>query len=142
MTDLSPIRFESKPLRRITAVERRRLRVLTAGSKDSHLLHVLRERPAHVQCFLACSGDEIVGWSLARWFARFEDSPRNAHISVFVDPDWRRQGLGRQLVEQAAEFARAHRLIPWVSADTVEQSAFFQSCERPVGVVTTPFPLR
>jgi GNAT superfamily N-acetyltransferase len=95
-----------------------------------------------VRCFLAWSGDAIVGWSLARWFAPFEDSPRNAHISVFVDPDWRRRGLGHRLVDQAAEFAAAHRLTPWVYAGTAEQADFFRACERPVSVVATPFPLR
>ena len=136
------IRFESRPLRAISPSERSRLRELAVGGQDSHLRMVLREHPAHVQCFLAWSGDEIVGWSLARWFAPFEDSPRNAHISVFVDPRWRRQGLGRHLIDQAAAFATAHRLIPWVYAGTAEQADFFRACGGPVKVVTTPFPLR
>ena len=142
MTSPTEIRFESRPLRDIAPLERNRLRELTDGGQDSHLRMVLREHPAHVQCFLAWSGDEIVGWSLARWFAPFEDSPHNAHISVFVDLRWRRQGLGRHLIDQAAEFASAHRLIPWVYAGTAEQAHFFRACSRPVKVVSTPFPLR
>ena len=142
MTDLPAIHFESKPLRCITAAESQRLRVLTAGGTDSHLLTVLRERPHNVQCFLAWDGEEIVGWSLARWFAPFEDSPRNAHVSVFVDPAWRRHGLGRVLVGQAVDFVAAHRLRPWVYAGTADQLAFVRACGHAVGVVATPFPVR
>jgi GNAT superfamily N-acetyltransferase len=142
VTELPVFRFESKSLRRITRAEAQRLRVLTAGGEDSHLLTVLRKRPHNVQCFLAWDGQEIVGWSLARWFAPFADSPRNAHVSVFVDPAWRGHGLGRDLVGQAVEFAAAHRLRPWVYAGTADQLAFTRACGHPVGVVTTPFPLR
>lgn len=149
MTQQSAIRFESKPLRRIGPSESRRLRVLTAGGKQSHLLAVLRERPAHAQCFLARGGradgvdeEQILGWSLVRWFAPFVDAPRNAHVSVFVDPTWRRLGLGRELLGQAVEFAVAHRLRPWVYAGRPEQSAFFRACDYQAGIVGTPFPLR
>jgi GNAT superfamily N-acetyltransferase len=142
MTDQPDIRFESKPLRRVTAAERRRLRTLTAGGTDSHLLTILRERPPYVRCFLAWHDDVIIGWSLARWFAAFKDSPRNAHISVFVDPEWRRQGFGRRLIGQAVDFAVAHRLTAWVYAGNADQLAFARGCEHPTSIVTTPFPLR
>lgn len=139
MPDSSAIQFESKRLRGLTAAECRCLRALTSGDKDSHLLAVLRERPDHARCFLARAGEEIVGWALARWFAPFEEAPRNAHISVFVNPAWRRQGLGQELVEQAAQFARTHRLTAWVYAGNAEQRAFYQTCGHPVKVTSTPF---
>jgi len=142
MTDQCAIRFESKPLRRLRPSEFRRLRTLTAGGKQSHLLTVLRERPAWAQCFLAWQGEEILGWSLARWIAPLTDAPRNAHVSVFVDPAWRRLGLGRRLLDQAVEFAVGHRLRPWVYAGHADQSAFFRACDARVGVVTTPFSKR
>jgi len=142
MTDQSAIRYESKLLRRLSLSEVRRLRVLTAGGQQSHLLAVLRERPACARCFLAWEGEVIVAWSLARWFAPFAQAPRNAHISVFVDPDWRRRGLGRRLLGQAVEFAAAHRLRPWVYAGQAEQSAFFRACDQRADVVSTPFPVR
>ena len=142
MTEQPAIRFESKPLRRLSLPEFRRLRALTAGGKQSHLLAVLRERPAHARCFLAWEGDEIVGWSLTRWFAPFADAPRNAHVSVFVDPVWRRLGLGRTLLGQAVEFAAAHRLRPWVYAGHADQLAFFRACDYRADVVATPFPVR
>ena len=135
-------RFESRPLQAIAPLERERLCELTAGGADSHLLRVLREHPPHVRCFLAWSGDQIVGWSLAIWFAPFDQSPRNAHVSVFVDPHWRRLGLGRVLVDQAAAFACAHRLTPWVYAGTAAQADFFRACSHPVSVATTPFRFR
>ena len=142
MIDQSAIRFESRPLRGIGLSDARRLRALTTGDKQSHMLAVLREHPDYVQCFLAWDGDEIVGWSLARWFAPFTDSPRNAHLSVFVHPAWRRLGLGRQLLGQAVEFAVAHRLKPWVYAGRPEQSAFFRACAYQAGIVGTPFRSR
>ncbi|WP_295386023.1 GNAT family N-acetyltransferase [uncultured Thiodictyon sp.] len=142
MTDQSAIRFESKPLRGIGRSESQRLRELTTGDRQSHMLAVLREHPEYAQCFLAWDGDEIVGWSLARWFAPFVEGPRNAHVSVFVDPAWRRLGLGRQLLGQAVEFAVAHRLRPWVSAGAPDQSAFFRACASGAGIVGTPFRLR
>jgi len=142
MTDQPPVRFEARPLRGLSPAESRRLRTLTLGGRDSHLMMLLKERSVHARCFLAWSGEDIVGWSAVRWFAPFSEGPRNAHLSVFVDPDWRRRGVGRQLLDQAVEFALAHRLRPWVYAGHEDQSAFFRACDCPAGVVATPFPLR
>lgn len=142
MTDQPSVRIEARPLRGLSLAELRRLRALTLGGRDSHLLTLLKERPVHARCWLASAEEDIVGWSAARWFAPFSEGPRNAHLSVFVDPDWRRQGVGRQLLDQAVAFALAHRLRPWVYAGHEDQSAFFRACDCPVGVVATPFPLR
>jgi GNAT superfamily N-acetyltransferase len=142
MTDPSAVRFEARALRGLSLAEFRRLRTLTQGGRESHLLTLLKERPVHARCYMAWAGDEIVGWSAVRWFAPFTDAPRNAHVSVFVDPDWRRRGLGRRLLDQAVEFALAHRLRPWVYAGHEDQSAFFRACASPAGVVATPFPIR
>ena len=142
MSDQVPVQFEAGPLRGLALADVRRLRVLTVGGKDSHLMMLLRQRPAHARCFLARVGEEIVGWSAVRWFAPFTEAPRNAHVSVFVDPQWRRRGLGRQLLDQAVAFALTHRLRPWVYAGHGDQTAFFRACACPAGVVATPFPIR
>jgi GNAT superfamily N-acetyltransferase len=142
MSDQVPVRIEARPLRGLSLADARRLRTLTLGGKESHLLMLLKERPLHARCFLARIGEEIVGWSAVRWFAPFTEAPRNAHVSVFVDPEWRRRGLGRQLLDQAVEFALTHRLRPWVYAGQKEQSAFFRACACPAGVVGTPFSIR
>lgn len=142
MTEPPEIRYESKPLQQLSFAERARLRLLTAEDPESHMRAILRERPPHVQCFLACHEETIVGWSLARWFAPFDASPRNAHISVFVDPQWRRHGLGRALLGQAVEFATAHRLTPWVYAGAAHQLQFFRACEHRTNIVSRPFALR
>ena len=52
MTKQSAIRFESKSLRRLSLAELKRLRALTTGGKQSHLLAVLRERPKHARSAL------------------------------------------------------------------------------------------
>jgi GNAT superfamily N-acetyltransferase len=136
------IHYESKPLQQLRFAECARLRLLTSEDPESHMRAILRERPRHVQCFLAWYEETIIGWSLARWFAPFDDSPRNAHISVFVDPEWRRYGLGRTLVGMAVEFATAHRLTPWVYAGAPHQLQFFRACEHRANIVTRPFPFR
>lgn len=133
--------IDGRPLRALRRPQRARLRELTSGEPDSHMLLVLRESPEHAQCFIASHAGEIVGWSLARWFNPLSEPPRNAHISVFVAPDWRRCGLGRALTAAAAEFVVGLGLVPWVSASRDEQLAFYRGC-RGVRIARTPFQPR
>lgn len=137
--DGSLFQFETKPLLALTAAEQVRLRELTIGTPDSYMLASLRERPRRTQCFLARSGPTLVGWSLARWFKDFADHPRNAHLSVFVDPQWRRRGLGRILLGQAVAFSKEHRLVPWVYGEQTGQLAFYRACPMPLHISRTPF---
>jgi N-acetylglutamate synthase-like GNAT family acetyltransferase len=62
--------------------------------------------------FLALESGErrIVGW------AALGNCPRRKtpEIHVFVDPNWRRRGIGTELVLMAAEQARQHKLNPGV----------------------------
>ncbi|QVL47611.1 MAG: GNAT family N-acetyltransferase [Thiocapsa sp.] len=112
----------------LTSSERHRLRILTDGTGDSHMLAVLREHPKQALCFLARSEFEILGWSLVRWFKPFCERPRNAHLSVFVAPEWRRYGLGRALIEEAVQFAVTHGLTAWVYAGGSDQRDFYLRC--------------
>jgi GNAT superfamily N-acetyltransferase len=136
------IHFDSKPLQQLRFAEHAQLRLLTNPDPESHMRAILRERPRFVHCFFAWHEETIVGWSMARWFAPFEASPRNAHISVFVDPLWRRHGIGRALLGQAVAFATSHRLTPWVYAGARHQLQFFRACEHSTHIISTPFPLR
>ncbi len=131
--------IDMKGLHDLSYVERRRLRELTNGTADSHMLSVLREGPSHVRCFLARHGDEIIGWSLARWYKPFSERPRNAHISVFVAPAWRRRGLGRALTEAAVSFAARQGLVPWVSAVQHDQLDFYRACAGAAQICRVPF---
>lgn len=136
------VRIEEKPLSALTSSERTRLRSLTDGTGDSHMLAVLREHPKQALCFLARSESEILGWSLVRWFKPFSERPRNAHLSVFVAPEWRRCGLGRALVEDAVRFAVAHGLTAWVYAGGSAQRDFYRRCPSVEHISDTPFRMR
>jgi GNAT superfamily N-acetyltransferase len=136
------VRIEEKPLSALTPSERRRLRMLTDGTSDSHMLAVLHEHPKQALCFLARCDSEILGWSLVRWFKPFSERPLNAHLSVFVAPDWRGYGLGRALIEDAVRFAVAHGLIAWVYAGGIEQRDFYRRCPSVKHISNTPFRMR
>lgn len=135
------ILIESVALRALRYPQRLRLQELTSGEPDSHMLAVLRERPEHAQCFLARHEEEIVGWSVARWFKPPAERPRNAHLSVFVAPEWRRRGLGRALTAAVVDFAVGRGLVPWVSAARADQLVFYRSCEG-TRICRVPFPRR
>ena len=134
--------IEEKPLSALKSSERNRLRRLTDGTSDSHMLAVLREHPKQALCFLARCDSEIVGWSLVRWFKPFCERPRNAHLSVFVAPEWRRYGLGRALIEDAVRFAVAHGLKAWVYAGGSDQRDFYRRCPSVEHISDTPFRMR
>jgi GNAT superfamily N-acetyltransferase len=136
------VRIQPKPLSALTLTERKHLRLLTDGTGDSHMLAVLRENPKQACCFLAETQGEILGWSLARWFKPFSERPRNAHLSVFVAPEWRGYGLGRALIEEAVRFAAAHGLMAWVYAGASDQRDFYRRCPSVEHVSRTPFQMR
>ncbi len=136
------VRIEEKPLSALIPSERNRLRILTDGTGDSHMLAVLREHPKQALCFLARHDSEILGWSLVRWFKPFSERPRNAHLSVFVAPEWRRYGLGRALIEDAVKFAVAHGLTAWVYAGGSDQRDFYRRCPSVEHISDTPFRMR
>lgn len=133
------VSFEAKNLRDLTASEQTQLLPLTLGGRNSYMLAALKDRPEFARCFLARSEDRIIGWSLARWFKRFEDRPRNAHLSVFVAPDRRRRGLGRCLLSQAMAFCSEHGLMPWVFGETSSQLSFYKACHAEGHMTLTPF---
>jgi GNAT superfamily N-acetyltransferase len=133
--------IDSVALRALRGPERLRLFRLTSGEPDSHMRSLLRERPELARCFLARRDAEILGWSVARWYKPPAERPRNAHISVFIDPDWRRHGLGRALTAAAAGFVTNLGIVPWVSAAGDEQLAFYQACAA-VRIARAPFQTR
>ncbi len=134
--------LESKPLKALVQSERKQLRQLTDGTRDSHMLAVLRENPKHACCFLARQGEDIVAWSLARWFKPLSERPRNAHLSVFVSPQWRRRGLGRCLIGIAVGFVKQNGMVPWVFAGQSDQLEFYRECQAVTHISRTPFSLR
>jgi GNAT superfamily N-acetyltransferase len=131
--------IEAKDLRGLSASENLQLRPLSLGGPKSYMLAALQERPHFARCFLARAEDGIVGWSLVRWFKRFEDHPRNAHLSVFVAVEWRRRGLGRCLLAHATAFCREHGLTPWVFGETASQMNFYKACHAEEHVSSRPF---
>lgn len=133
------VSFEAKNLRDLTASEQTQLLPLTLGGQNSYMLAALRDRPEFARCFLARSEDRIIGWSLVRWFKRFEHHPRNAHLSVFVAAEWRRRGLGRCLLTHAIAFCRNHGLTPWAFAETDNQMNFYKACHADGHVSRRPF---
>jgi GNAT superfamily N-acetyltransferase len=133
--------IESLALRSIHGPDWLRLRQLTSGEPDSHMRALLRERPEQARCFLARRDADILGWSVARWYKPLAERPRNAHISVFIDPAWRRHGLGRVLTSAASDFVAALGLAPWVSAADDAQLAFYQTCPT-VRIARAPFLTR
>ena len=130
---------EAKSLRGLSPAEYSQLLPLTLGGENSYMLATLRDRPEFARCFLASVDGRVVGWSLVRWFKRFEDRPRNAHLSVFVAAERRRQGLGGYLLSQAIAFCREHGLTPWVYGETPGQLSFYKACRADDHISALPF---
>src|SRR5439155_17895392 len=72
---------------------------------DSWLIRT-RRQPAHSVSWVltATSDGQPVGQARVHW----EDQPENRHlagIGLFVEPGWRRRGLGRRLLAEASAVA-------------------------------------
>ena len=91
----------------------------TLAAEEALLDEVWRQRaeggPSSAN-FIACEGGVDVG--LAAVFAE-PDAPGRMHlVSMWVDPGYRRRGVGRALVDQAVRWAverRAREVILWVA---------------------------
>jgi GNAT superfamily N-acetyltransferase len=111
-----------KKLRRLT---------LHSGSGMNHeldnLLHIIQQRPVEAKAILAYQNSTLVGWAiLSREDSGFyfpnTDEPfsasQGALFEVYVDPKYRRKGIGTKLIETAKKKCGTHTLClcPWDSS--------------------------
>lgn len=74
--------------------------VLSNGTLWASLLDA---REKHIgDVYIAKVGDHIVGWALRRPTPAWEPEGDN-DFKIFVDPDFRRQGIGKALLREAAK---------------------------------------
>jgi len=59
--------------------------------------------------------------------------PMRHYISLFVNPSFRRQGIGKKLMNKAIAFSKRNKYTPIVYGKTNHQLSFYQSC----GIATT-----
>jgi GNAT superfamily N-acetyltransferase len=72
----------------------------------------------------AYAGDELIGFVRLAW----DGSVHTFLLEPTVRPDFRRQGIGRSLVERAVAIAR-ERGMEWVHVDYEPQlEAFYRAC--------------
>lgn len=88
-----------------------------------HLLSDAKYRKVNAKVLLACKGDRLVAWALMskeetdfhfQYTGQYR--PQDGYlIEVFVDPKFRRQGIGRELMKVARRKAGPYRLCvaPW-----------------------------
>ena len=103
---------ETWPLSSLPPEEIGRMYELCSPASDSHMRTLLRNRTLLACCWLARESGLVTGWAVTQWYLPFSAHPRNAHLSVSVDPAYRRQGIGRVLAGEAITFALAHNLTP------------------------------
>ena len=65
----------------------------------------LAESPEH-GVFVACAGDEVVGWIHVSAVEHMQSNPRAEIGGLVVDDGWRSQGVGAKLVARAETWAR------------------------------------
>lgn len=90
-------------------------RLRTVGRVDDRLIHGIRKILANpgAAILIASAGDKVVGFAEVHVRETEEDPAivqrRYAHLqSLAVSPAYRRQGLGRELVRAAHQWAREH----------------------------------
>lgn len=111
----------------------------TGGGAGSHFRNVLDDRMCdgsypNTWVVIVSEGNRYVAWCMVK---RHDRDPINgrpfnvptASVGFYVDPDFRRLGLGTRLIQAASEVARKNgmgRLLanPWNKSS----NAFFQSC--------------
>jgi len=133
------IRIICKALRALSIPERRRVENLTLAS-DSFMLAVLQDNSETAMCWLAEQDEQILGWSLIRWFPRDVFGRTGSYVSVFVDIAHRGHGLGKLLVRKAISYAQEHEMRPWFYGASQEQIDFYNACQvPPLHITVNPF---
>lgn len=87
-----------------------------AVATDAQLLNALHGTDAHVHCHVAEVGDHVVG--LALWFLNFSTWQGRSGIyleDLYVQPDYRHRGIGRQLLTTLAQLCleRDYGRLQW-----------------------------
>lgn len=121
------MQISETPFYNLTATERAQLAQLTVDNR-SHMARVLQEAPLRSMCWLATEADSVAGWSLVRWYSPQVKSITMGYLSVFVDPLWRRRGLGRELVRCGVVFAEEKSMYICAYGFKKQQQEFYLSC--------------
>lgn len=132
-----PISYQYNNSGQIRAIER----IESSSFKNpwplSELESCLRDRNNF--CLVAKIGDNLVGYCI---YELLEDSRRI--ISIAVDPAYRRQNIGRQLVERVVAHASVknrYRICALVLNDNIEALNFFGQLGFKVATGNDQFPL-
>lgn len=83
-------------------------------------LHWFRKRSAQHPVTVAEVDGEVVGWASLNSFHPREAYARTVDNSIYIHPDWQRRGLGRLLLLDLIERARAlghHTIIAGISSE-------------------------
>jgi len=135
-----------KRLHDLTKTEREILTNLTI-SEDSHMAYVLKENPSKTMSWIAQIKDKntklktIIAWSLMRWYSPDIRSVNCSYISLFVNPLFRRQGIGKQLIQRTIEYSQKNQYTPIVYGKTKLQFSFYKACGiDPAQITQKAFP--
>ena len=134
-----PVKIDKKRVRSLTSEERQKLNLLTIP-EGSHMSAVLKDNPDRACCWLAYQ-DDIVGWSLIRWFESALKKGFDAYISVFVHPKNRQQGTGCLLIGKAMEFSDEKKMSACFFGPKPDQRLFYGSAGiSPSRILSLDFP--
>ena len=110
----------------LSSSERVSLKRLTLN-EDSYLTAILKDNPVHAQCWLASLEEKIVGWSVLRWFQPRVKAKHDSFVSIYVDQEFRRRGIGKSLIESTLIFAEGSDLCPIFYGLSQMQKTFYHA---------------
>ncbi|ETR74011.1 MAG: hypothetical protein OMM_06595 [Candidatus Magnetoglobus multicellularis str. Araruama] len=135
-----------KSLQSLSKDEKEALQHLTI-SEDSYMAFVLNQNPSKAKCWIIgiendqADNQNIVAWSLLRWYTPDIRSVNCAYISLFVHPKFRKQGLGKRLISKTMAYAENNQLTVIVYGHTAKQHAFYKACGvNPLHITHHAFP--
>ena len=86
--------------------------------------------PSH-PVIVAQAGGPVVGWASLEVFRGRPAYRHTAELSVYIDPDWHRRGVGRALVDELLGRTRAlghHALVGGCCSETTAAIALLEAC--------------
>lgn len=98
----------------------------TVQTVEERIAWLAEHDAQNMPVFVAVSGDLVVGWSSLSAFHPRSGYRFTVENSVYVDPDWCGQGLGKRLLDplvQEAQNQGFHAVMAWIDSENAASMA-------------------